>query len=251
LRRRGHGLRAPQPASPEAATAIQANTVADTFSTEFAIPPWTTGLITTSLVAAVIVGGISRIGCVTGILAPLIVVVYVVGALVILAAHYDQILPAFGIIFREAFNPTASIAGAGTGIFLLTAMWGVKRGLFSDEAGQGSARIAWHEAPVEELFVDAGLTRPFPGVVPADRKLAVGADGATLSSLYGLAAESGAPLSMLAFQKGLPGEVQLPATANDHSRVSPDSKPSAKMWSTVTPGLANRKSISSSLSAWS
>jgi alanine or glycine:cation symporter, AGCS family len=280
--------------------AIQANTVADTFSTEFAIPPWATGLVTTTLVALVIIGGISRIGRVTGILAPLMAVVYVVGALVILAAHYDQILPAFGIIFREAFNPTASIAGAGTGIFLLTAMWGVKRGLFSNEAGQGSApiahaaaktdepvsegvvalvepfidtivictmtglviivtgvwsdrvpteitlgggdisylaevepgrweaaggvaaipvedgrylesgpraaRIAWHEAPVEELFVDAGLTRPFSGVVHADRKLAVGADGATLSSLYGLAAESGAPLTMLAFQKGLPGE---------------------------------------------
>ncbi len=279
--------------------AIQANTVADTFFSEFGIPHWTTGLVTTSLVALVIVGGISRIGRVTGILAPLMAVVYVAGALVILAIHYDRVLPAFGLIFREAFNPTASIAGTGTGVFLLTAIWGIKRGLFSNEAGQGSApiahaaaktdepvsegvvalvepfidtivictmtglvivatgvwsdripteitlgggdlsyvaevtpqrfeqaqaaaipieqgrylehgptaaRIAWHEVPVDELFLDAELTRPFTGTVHVDRAVAVTSDGSSLTSLYGLAAESGAPLTMLAFQKGLPGE---------------------------------------------
>ena len=280
--------------------AIQANTVADTFATEFAISPWITGLVTTALVGMVIVGGIGRIGKVTGILAPIMAAVYVAGALIILAGHYDQILPAFALIFREAFNPTASIAGAGGGIFLLTAIWGVKRGLFSNEAGQGSApiahaaaktdepvsegvvalvepfidtilictmtglvivvtgvwkdrvpteitlgggdlsylvemapdrwqkvdevppipvenglylehgasaaRIAWHEAPVEELFIDADMTQRFSGIVHAGDGNAVAEDGTTLTSLYGLAAESGAPLTMLAFQRGLPGE---------------------------------------------
>ncbi len=64
--------------------AIQANTVADTFATEFAISPWITGLVTTALVGMVIVGGIGRIGKVTGILAPIMAAVYVAGALVIL-----------------------------------------------------------------------------------------------------------------------------------------------------------------------
>ena len=63
--------------------AVQANTVADTMATEFAIPPWVTGLVTSVIVAAVVLGGIKRIGRVTSILAPVMAAVYVLGALVI------------------------------------------------------------------------------------------------------------------------------------------------------------------------
>ena len=56
------------------------------------------------------------------------------------------------------------------------------------------------------MFVDENLSRPFSGIVEAQRDLAVGDDGSERASLYGLASESGAPLTMLAFQKGLPGE---------------------------------------------
>lgn len=279
--------------------AIQANTVADTFNTQFGISPWVTGAITTTLVAMVILGGISRIGRVTGILAPFMAVIYVAGSLTILAIHADRILPAFALIFTQAFHPTASIAGAGAGVFLLTAIWGVKRGLFSNEAGQGSApiahaaaktdepvsegvvalvepfidtlvictmtglviictgvwnaripteitlgggdvsyvvertpgrfetsnekseisvvdghqvsaedgsvQVAWHEVPVAVLYTDADLTKPFNGVIDTDQKIATSVSGETAGSLFGLAAESGAPLTMLAFQRGLPG----------------------------------------------
>ena len=280
--------------------AIQANTVADTLNTTYAIPVWITGAVTASLVAAVILGGITRIGKVTAVLAPVMAVIYVAGALVIILINYDQIIPTFVLIFREAFNPTAGIAGTGVGAFLVTMMWGVKRGLFSNEAGQGSApiahaaaktdepvsegvvalvepfidtiiivtmtalviiitgvwnerfpteitldrgdisyasfdeagkrtklpapeairfedgnhvdlepggpQLAWHEVPVERLYIDAEHTQPFTGTVYPVRQTAEGADGTTYTSLYGDAVESGAPLTMNAFQQGLPGD---------------------------------------------
>ncbi len=280
--------------------AIQANTVADTMRTTFGVPVVVTGLVTASVVALVIIGGITRIGRVTGILAPAMAAIYCAGALAIIALNADRVLPTFGLIFREAFSPTAGVAGAGVGAFLVTMMWGVRRGLFSNEAGQGSAPIAhaaaktdepvsegvvalvepfidtivictmtglvilltgvwadrvpteitlsggdlsyvverengnhrgiqappelriqdglyveaapgspliaWHEAAVERLFIDPEQTRSFTGTIYPSRAVAVADDGATYASLYGNAAESGAPLTMLGFQRGLPGQ---------------------------------------------
>jgi AGCS family alanine or glycine:cation symporter len=279
--------------------AIQANTVADTMSTTFNVPAWVTGLVTATVVATVVLGGITRIGRVCGILAPTMAAIYVSGALVIIVTHASQLAPTLALIFREAFNPTASLAGSGTGAFLLTMMWGVKRGLFSNEAGQGSApiahaaaktdepvsegvvalvepfidtlvictmtglvilmtgvwdqripteltlrggdlsfvveraeggydrlntvaqvqieegrpveaspgtvRLAWHEAPVEPLYTDAERSQPFSGNIDTARGIAITTDGRELTSLYGDAVESGAPLTMMAFERGLPG----------------------------------------------
>ncbi len=143
--------------------AIQANTVADLMESEFTIPVWITGLVTAAVVAMVILGGIRRIGRVTGILAPAMAVIYVFGGLVILGIHYDGILPAFGLIFSEAFNPTAGVAGTGIGILMQTLLWGVRRGLFSNEAGQGSASIAHSAAKTQEPVSEGvvALLEPF------------------------------------------------------------------------------------------
>jgi len=143
--------------------AVQANTVADTLLDEFGIPVWTTGLATAALVALVILGGIRRIGRVTGILAPVMAVIYVAGALVILALNWQLVIPTFGLIFREAFNPSAGVAGTGVGAFLVTMMWGVRRGLFSNEAGQGSAPIAHSAAKTDEPVSEGAvaLLEPF------------------------------------------------------------------------------------------
>jgi len=143
--------------------AIQANTVADTMRTTFGVPAWTTGLITSAIVGAVILGGITRIGKVTAILAPAMAAIYCFGALVILLLNAGEILPAIGLIFREAFNPTAGVAGTGMGAFLVTMMWGVRRGLFSNEAGQGSAPIAHAAAKTDEPVSEGvvALLEPF------------------------------------------------------------------------------------------
>jgi len=143
--------------------AIQANTVADAMQTEFGIAVWITGIVTSTIVAMVILGGITRIGRVTSILAPVMAAIYVLGALTIIFMNAPDILPTFALIFQEAFNPTAGVAGTGTGAFLVTLMWGVRRGLFSNEAGQGSAPIAHAAAKTDEPVSEGvvALLEPF------------------------------------------------------------------------------------------
>ena len=143
--------------------AVQANTVADTMLTEFAIPKWVTGAVTATVVALVVLGGIRRIGRVTSILAPFMAAVYVAGGLFIIGTHLPEFVPAVSLIFSEAFSPTAGVAGTGVGVFLTTMMWGVRRGLFSNEAGQGSAPIAHAAAKTDEPVSEGvvALLEPF------------------------------------------------------------------------------------------
>ena len=143
--------------------AVQANTVADTLKSTFLIPGWITGLATASIVGVVIIGGIKRIGKVTASLMPIMAIIYVLGALIILLLNYEKVIPAFGTILEYAFTPKAGAFGVGSGLFLTTLVWGIKRGLFSNEAGQGSAPIAHGAArtkePVREGVV--ALLEPF------------------------------------------------------------------------------------------
>lgn len=143
--------------------AVQANTVADTMQSTFFIPGWITGLATASVVGFVIIGGIKRIGKVTASLMPVMAIIYVLGALLILLLNFEKVIPAFGTILEYAFTPKAGAFGVGSGLFLTTLVWGIKRGLFSNEAGQGSAPIAHGAAktkePVREGVV--ALLEPF------------------------------------------------------------------------------------------
>lgn len=142
--------------------AVQANTVADQMST-FGVSAWMTGAVTASVVAAVILGGIARIGRVTAFLAPFMAAIYVVGALVIIVLDVGALPGAFATIVSEAFNPRAGVAGMGAGVFVVTLMWGVRRGLFSNEAGQGSAPIAHAAAKTDEPVSEGvvALLEPF------------------------------------------------------------------------------------------
>lgn len=143
--------------------AVQANTVADSLRSTFAIPTYITGIFTASLVAFVILGGIKRIGNVTARLAPLMAFIYVTGALLILISNYGEIIPTFHIIISSAFSPKAGAFGVGSGVFMTTMVWGIKRGLFSNEAGQGSAPIAHAAAKTDEPVREGvvALLEPF------------------------------------------------------------------------------------------
>ena len=143
--------------------AVQANTIADTMQSSFGVPDLVTGLVAAAIVAAVILGGITRIGKVTAILAPAMAGIYVLGAGMIILLNLDQLLPSIALIFREAFNPSAGVAGTGIGAILVTMNWGVNRGLFSNEAGQGSAPIAHAAAKTDEPVSEGvvGLVEPF------------------------------------------------------------------------------------------
>ncbi len=143
--------------------AVQANTIATQVADTFGIAPWMTGLTTAIVVGIVILGGIARIGKVTSIVAPVMAAVYVAGALVILGLNIEAVPSSFALIFTEAFNPTSGIAGTGAGLFLLTLTYGVQRGLFSNEAGQGSAPIAHSAAKTDEPVSEGvvALLEPF------------------------------------------------------------------------------------------
>jgi AGCS family alanine or glycine:cation symporter len=130
--------------------AVQANTVSDQMSSTFGIPPEIMGAITAILVATVILGGIGRIGRVTAFLAPFMAAIYVTGALIVIAFNLGALPGALATIVTEAFDPQAGVAGVGAGVFVVTLMWGVRRGLFSNEAGQGSAPIAHAAAKTDE-----------------------------------------------------------------------------------------------------
>jgi alanine or glycine:cation symporter, AGCS family len=129
---------------------FQAWNVADISFTYFGVPQWITGIVLTLGVGAVIVGGIKRIGDVTGALVPIMCVFYLVGGLVVIAINIADVPAVFALIFTEAFSPSegagAFIGGAAGYAFLK----GMQRAFFSNEAGQGSAPIAHSAAKTDE-----------------------------------------------------------------------------------------------------
>lgn len=134
----------------------QSNSISDVFNTNYGIPTWGTGVFITSLVLLVIVGGIKRIAQVTSKLVPFMAVLYFVSAITILLIFVDDIPNAFILIFKSAFTGTAATGGFIGAAFIYTLRFGVARGLFSNEAGQGSAAIA-HAAAKTEYPVREGL----------------------------------------------------------------------------------------------
>jgi len=129
---------------------IQAFTVADQLRSDLGVPTWITGLIMASLVAAVILGGIKRIGQVTSRLVPYMAAIYIVGGLLVLFMNAGQVPGVLADIVASAFRPAAQIGGFAGGTFIFMLTWGVKRGLFSNESGQGSAPIAHAAAKTDE-----------------------------------------------------------------------------------------------------
>ncbi len=85
-----------------------------------------------------------------------------------------------------------------------TSPFAYENGVAADTSGL--AQIAWHEVPVGELFIDSAMTQPFTGSIDPTLGVATGAGGQAYRTLWGAAVESGAPLTMLGFHRGLPGE---------------------------------------------
>lgn len=128
---------------------VQANSIGESFSNAFNIPSWSIGIAIMLLAGFIFIGGISRIAGTTEKIVPLMAVLYIVGGLFVLALRIKYIPATFGCIFKYAFMPEALIGG-GFGYALKTAIsQGVKRGLFSNEAGMGSTPHAHAVANVK------------------------------------------------------------------------------------------------------
>ena len=117
---------------------VQSNSIGETSATAFGIPSWVIGLVIAAVCAFIFLGGVQRIASVTEKLVPIMALLYLLGGLVILIFRIKYIPETIGLIFKYAFVPNA-IIGGGIGYALKTAIsQGVKRGLFSNEAGMGS-----------------------------------------------------------------------------------------------------------------
>lgn len=146
-----------------AGNTVQANTIAVQINGAFGIPRWLVGLVISTLVALVIIGGIKRIAKVASILVPFMAFFYCTGAIVTILFNLDGLPEAIKLIFSGAFSGTAAFGGF-VGIGVKEAIrFGIARGTFSNEAGQGSAPIAHSaaksEPPIREGFV--ALLEPF------------------------------------------------------------------------------------------
>ncbi|MEF8983231.1 MAG: sodium:alanine symporter family protein [Bacteroidales bacterium] len=179
----------------------QSNSISDALMTNYAVPSWLTGLILTTLVLLVIVGGIKRIAEVTSRLVPVMAVLYFLSALVVLVANYNDVPQAFQLIFHDAFTGTAATGGFVGSTFMMTLLWGVRRGLFSNEAGQGSAAIA-HAAARTKYPAREGLVA---SVGPLIDTLIICTLTALLIIVTGTwdSGEKGVGMTILGLSKGL------------------------------------------------
>jgi len=182
---------------------VQSNSVAGALESTFSIAPSTTGIVLLLVTGSVILGGIKRIGQLTEYLVPFMAILYLIGGLTILATHASVLPEAFAQIFEGAFSGTAAVGGFAGSTILLAMRYGIARGLFSNEAGLGSAPMVHAAATTDhpirqamygifEVFVDTLLICTTTGLVILVTKTW---DGGV----------SGAALSARAFEAGLPG----------------------------------------------
>ncbi|WP_127999099.1 alanine/glycine:cation symporter family protein [Piscinibacter defluvii] len=182
---------------------VQSNSIAEVMNASFGVSPWISGIVMAVLTGFVLLGGVKRIGAVAEKLVPFMCVGYVAVSLLVLGLYADRIPEAFALILHHAFNPTAATGGfVGAGV-LMAMRYGVARGIFSNEAGLGTAGIAQaagrtrHAAEsgligMMGTFIDTLIVCTMTGLV-----LIV--TGAWHSGL------KGAVLSSSAFETALPG----------------------------------------------
>jgi len=182
---------------------VQANSMAQALEGSFQVPVWVTGLVTMSITALVILGGIRRIGRVAEALVPLMCATYAIAAIVVLVANAEAIPGAFALIFEHAFSPAAATGGFAGAAVMAAIRFGVARGIFSNEAGLGTAGIA-QAAATTTSSVRSGMIGMLGTFI----------DTLVICSLTGLAiissgawtsGESGALLTATAFEAAMPG----------------------------------------------
>jgi AGCS family alanine or glycine:cation symporter len=182
---------------------VQANSVAGALTESMGIAPSTTGIVLVLLTAAVILGGIKRIGKFTEYLVPFMALFYLAGGLTIVAMHASELPGVLRLVLDSAFNGHAAVGGFVGSTMAMALRYGIARGLFSNEAGLGSAPIvhaaATTDHPVRqgmygifEVFVDTILICTTTGLV------------ILLTGVW-TADATGAVLSARAFETGLPG----------------------------------------------
>ncbi len=182
---------------------VQANSVADALDLMFQVPDWLTGCVLMIITAAVIFGGINRIAEVAAKLVPFMAVAYISGAMIIIVSHFEQVLPAISLIVSNAFTGTAVTGGFAGATVWAAIRFGVARGIFSNEAGLGSAPIA-HAAAKTDNPVQQGMVAMLGTCIDTLLVCTMTALVIVMSGVWE-GGENGAALSTLAFNTSLPG----------------------------------------------
>ena len=190
--------------------ATQSNSISGVLNSNFKIAPWITGAVLAVIVGVVIIGGVKRIALVNEKLVPVMAIFFILASILALVFNLNKIPSAFALIFKEAFNFNSAVGGvAGYSIF--SAMrYGVGRGVFSNEAGLGSAPIA-HSASSTEDPVKQGLWGVFEVFITTIVICTMSALVVITSDIYSSAftlgvapSVSGAALSSAAFNEAIP-----------------------------------------------
>ena len=134
----------------------QINNIANVMETEFSVPKLMTGLVLGGLLWVIIIGGITRIAAVASKIIPIMGAIYFGGALIVLLNNYENIIPSFNAIFSQVFTGSAAVGGFLGASFAMSLKYGVARGLYSNEAGQGSSPIA-HASSKTEKSIEQGM----------------------------------------------------------------------------------------------
>lgn len=182
---------------------VQSNSVADALDASFGLPHWLTGVVIMVLAGAVILGGIKRIAKVAGKLVPFMGIAYVIAGIVVLIINASQIGDALSMIFYYAFNPHAALGGFAGAAVMAAIRFGVARGIFSNEAGLGSAPIA-HAAAQTRNPVRQGLIAMLGTFIDTIIVCSITAL-VILTSTVWETGEEGASLTALSFEAALPG----------------------------------------------
>ncbi len=185
---------------------VQANSVASALGSGvagFAVPHWITGLVMAALAALVLIGGIRRIAEVAGKLVPFMAIAYLCAGLVILITHAAEIPAAILLIVTDAFTPTAATGGFAGASVMLAIQMGVARGIFSNEAGLGSAPIA-HAAAATDSPVRQGTVAMLGTFIDTIIVCSITGLVIVISGAW-TGGETGAALSSAAFEQTLPG----------------------------------------------
>ncbi|MBQ7968345.1 MAG: sodium:alanine symporter family protein [Clostridia bacterium] len=155
---------------------VQSNSIAESCNTAFGIPGWVVGIIVAAIAGFIFIGGVQRIGSVTEKMVPVMAILYIIGGVIVLAVNYKFIPATFAAIFKYAFNADAILGGSIGGAIYLAITQGVKRGLFSNEAGMGSTPHAHAQANVAKphdqgvvamigVFIDTFIVLTFTALV--------------------------------------------------------------------------------------
>ena len=182
---------------------VQGNSIGEAIQANLSIPTWFTAIAVFLLAGAVLIGGVKRIGAVAGKVVPAMAVIYVLISLIVIILHIDQLPRVLAWVVAEAFTPTAAEGGFAGATVMMAIRMGMARGVFSNEAGLGTAPMAHAAATSASPLVQAsiGMLDTFIDtiIVCTMTGFAILVTGQWTSGL------TGAAMTSAAFETSLPG----------------------------------------------